>query len=733
MLKVIELDIEAALSADTGVWEVALVEFPAIEQELIFFGRQKFYKATDEVSSVACQAIKENEKRGNPAATQVGKVRAQQLCKRDEISLETVKRMYSYLERAKVYNTDNWDDNGTISWKLWGGQPALDWSKRILDSLEKKEEQMEIEPNPCWDGYEPYGTKMLNGQEVPNCIPVKQSKQKFVKPTAGESESEFISRCVPYLMDEGKTQDQALGACYGMWRQEFDYDISALPQYDNYPASGDTDAMLVKPFLMEEGCGCKSQTEEFNVIGYIDGQPVYKTKEEAESVAKDLGCEGSHTHEDENGNLVYMPCEVHPNIGPKGGTIVGDAQIESVGPVQNIEVFSLEDYSPEEIEAVGYLEFLRKTNTEQFERVVGSLRGSSESEVKRRDHKTATTYFRYEQLTGGREPIRDFCDSIEGRYFRRMEIDLLRGLNTQFGHNKEPYSKWLWKGGPNCVHGWVKYIAQGNNIVNQGVVEGTPGTPPKNMPNNGYYSAETKKASERAYAISQQNMSSQMVKLEGELLPDIYDDNIPLYYDPLVAADASYALGCGGIYEEVMMEGIKMFRACGTQMKKAEVEKQMFKSDSEKRMVYTPLMIPNILIPRLDEVTGEKYFVKFTPETIQKIQQKFMTEQRLRETNLEHTNTKFKDVVMVESWIVGAGQDKAYTLGFTKQQIPFGSWMAGYKVLDTEEGNKVWNDYIKPGKVKGASVEGNFILNFSQEKTDEYLLREIINIIKQIK
>ena len=39
MLKVIELQIESALSADTGVWEVAWVEYPAIEEELMYFGR----------------------------------------------------------------------------------------------------------------------------------------------------------------------------------------------------------------------------------------------------------------------------------------------------------------------------------------------------------------------------------------------------------------------------------------------------------------------------------------------------------------------------------------------------------------------------------------------------------------------------------------------------------------------------------------------------------------------
>jgi len=39
-----------------------------------------------------------------------------------------------------------------------------------------------------------------------------------VKP--GESQSKYVSRCVPYVMKEGKTQDQALGKCYGMFRHK---------------------------------------------------------------------------------------------------------------------------------------------------------------------------------------------------------------------------------------------------------------------------------------------------------------------------------------------------------------------------------------------------------------------------------------------------------------------------------------------------------------------------------
>ncbi len=121
---------------------------------------------------------------------------------------------------------------------------------------------------------------------------------------------------------------------------------------------------------------------------------------------------------------------------------------------------------------------------------VGAMRGATEAEIKRRNHPRPTNYFKYERVLSG-APDRDFCMSIQDRYFRRLEIDLLRDTNTEFGHERQPYSKWLYKGGPNCIHAWRKYLVQGDVIADQGMAEGTAGIPPKQLPNSGYYSPET--------------------------------------------------------------------------------------------------------------------------------------------------------------------------------------------------------------------------------------------------
>ena len=85
------------------------------------------------VRNAAERGIRLNAEVNNRCATQVGKVRAQQLAAGEPVSLITIKRMYSYLSRAAEYY-DPSDDKacGTISYLLWGGEPALRWAERVL-------------------------------------------------------------------------------------------------------------------------------------------------------------------------------------------------------------------------------------------------------------------------------------------------------------------------------------------------------------------------------------------------------------------------------------------------------------------------------------------------------------------------------------------------------------------------------------------------------------------------
>ena len=85
------------------------------------------------VRDEAERGIRLNDAVNNKCATQVGKVRAQQLANGQPVTLITIKRMYSYLSRAaEYYQPGDTEACGTISYLLWGGEPALRWAERIL-------------------------------------------------------------------------------------------------------------------------------------------------------------------------------------------------------------------------------------------------------------------------------------------------------------------------------------------------------------------------------------------------------------------------------------------------------------------------------------------------------------------------------------------------------------------------------------------------------------------------
>ncbi|WP_347851854.1 XkdF-like putative serine protease domain-containing protein [Planktomarina sp.] len=123
------------------------------------------------VKNNAKRGIELNEKVNNKCATQVGKVRAQQLAQGKPITTETIKRMFSYLSRAQEdYDESDSKACGTISYLLWGGKAGLRWAGAKLKELDLIEEELK---KPCYSGYEMIGFKMKNGKKVPNCVPIK--------------------------------------------------------------------------------------------------------------------------------------------------------------------------------------------------------------------------------------------------------------------------------------------------------------------------------------------------------------------------------------------------------------------------------------------------------------------------------------------------------------------------------------------------------------------------------
>jgi hypothetical protein len=95
------------------------------------------------------EAVRNNAKRvldyvaengWGPCGTPVGKQRANQLANGEPLSVDTIKRMFSYLSRHEVdleTSTSYSDGCGLLMYDAWGGKAALTWSRNKLNELEK--------------------------------------------------------------------------------------------------------------------------------------------------------------------------------------------------------------------------------------------------------------------------------------------------------------------------------------------------------------------------------------------------------------------------------------------------------------------------------------------------------------------------------------------------------------------------------------------------------------------
>jgi Putative phage serine protease XkdF/Protein of unknown function len=147
--------------------------------------------------------------------------------------------------------------------------------------------------------------------------------------------------------------------------------------------------------------------------------------------------------------------------------------------------------------------------------------------------------------------------------------------------------------------------------------------------------------------------------------------------------------------------------------------------NAEQRIVVGPAMIPDKLIIRRNDITGEVYYVYFTADTIKKLQQKFMQEKLLDKTNIEHGRKFLNNVDVVESWIVeDPNMDKEQLFGM---DYPKGTWMIAMKVND----DGTWNQ-VKEGKLKGFSVQGYFMERAKYSSVSNEILQEIKQILKEV-
>jgi len=78
-------------------------------------------------------------------------------------------------------------------------------------------------------------------------------KEEFIDPNKGEQKDEFLSRCISYVINEGKETEQAVAICNSLWEQHF-----AEDSYTDYPKQASENAKAALRYAEEYGwkeCG----------------------------------------------------------------------------------------------------------------------------------------------------------------------------------------------------------------------------------------------------------------------------------------------------------------------------------------------------------------------------------------------------------------------------------------------------------------------------------------------
>ena len=105
-------------------------------------------KPTSEMAKEAQRGL-DMRKEFNRGGTAVGVARANQLVARENLSISTVKRMYSFFSRHEVdkeaegfrQGEDGYPSAGKIAWLLWGGDSGFSWSKRKRQQIITEEDK----------------------------------------------------------------------------------------------------------------------------------------------------------------------------------------------------------------------------------------------------------------------------------------------------------------------------------------------------------------------------------------------------------------------------------------------------------------------------------------------------------------------------------------------------------------------------------------------------------------
>jgi lambda family phage portal protein len=157
----------------------------------------------------------------NRGGTAVGVARARDISNGDNLSDDTVKRMHSYFSRHEVDKKgkgfspgeDGFPSAGRIAWALWGGDAGQTWAAAKVKRMAAKE----AASNAPRMTLERDNHGRLRSLSLPD-----PTELVMPTPSAGESEKDFLSRCMAddTMISEYPDSTQRAAVCYAQLKSK---------------------------------------------------------------------------------------------------------------------------------------------------------------------------------------------------------------------------------------------------------------------------------------------------------------------------------------------------------------------------------------------------------------------------------------------------------------------------------------------------------------------------------
>lgn len=152
-------------------------------------------------------------------------------------------------------------------------------------------------------------------------------------------------------------------------------------------------------------------------------------------------------------------------------------------------------------------------------------------------------------------------------------------------------------------------------------------------------------------------------------------------------------------------------------IKFSEQREIKLKVNDEKRIITGVALIPGQKIYREDP-SGEKYYIQFSKEAIERVAVKFFEDRHSADANLMH-EIKADGIIYFESYLINRERG---ILPVEFSDCPDGTWVISAKILN----DRVW-ELVKSGVLRGFSVEGRVAVKNDEISPLEELLEYINN------